>query len=327
MKSTPSFLLSMAVSPVIFAACLLMGTSGLGLPDLADPAGRSIFDLRFFRTLAGFVTGASLAVAGTAMQAVLRNPLAEPYVLGVSGGAGLGAALAIVLGFSSPFALPASAFVCALMALAGVYALANRGGRLSIYGLILSGVIVSTLASNAIMGVVALAPVEGLHSVIWWMLGNLEMHSRPLLMAASGVIGAGIALLWAFSPELNALTLGTEMAHFVGVRTRLAVTVTLVTATLVTAAGVSVAGLIGFVGLIVPHVARALTGPDHRRLIPVAALLGGCFLAASDALARSALYMLTGNPQEIPVGVITALFGGPFFLVILRRRQRRGWIG
>jgi iron complex transport system permease protein len=153
------------------------------------------------------------------------------------------------------------------------------------------------------------------------MLGNLEGYSLQLLAVSGALIVCGVAAAWTLAPELNALALGQEMAHHVGVRTRFAITLGLALATLITATAVALAGLIGFVGLIVPHVVRSLIGPDHRRLIPIAALAGGVFLAICDAVARTVL-----APIEIPVGVITALIGGPFFLVILRSRRKRGWI-
>jgi len=305
-------------APLLLGLCLLMGASGWGLPS-----DDNIFYLRMYRVLAGFVVGAALSCAGVVLQALLRNPLAEPYVLGVSSGAGLGAAAAILSGLASLATpvLPLSAFISAAITLAVVYWLANMGGKLSIYSLILSGVIVSSVCSSMLMFLISMAPDTGLHCVIWWMLGNLETYSRPLLALSSVVIAVGVAAIWALAPELNALALGQEMAHHVGVRTKLAVTIGLALATLVASTAVALAGLIGFVGLVVPHVIRSLTGPDHRRLIPAAAVAGGVFLAVCDAVARTVL-----APIEIPVGVITALIGGPFFLVILRARRKQGWI-
>jgi len=305
-------------APLLLGLCLLMGASGWGLPS-----DDNIFYLRMYRVLAGFVVGAALSCAGVVLQALLRNPLAEPYVLGVSSGAGLGAAAAILSGLASLATpvLPLSAFISAAITLAVVYWLANMGGKLSIYSLILSGVIVSSVCSSMLMFLISMAPDTGLHGVIWWMLGNLETYSRPLLALSSVVIAVGVAAIWALAPELNALALGQEMAHHVGVRTKLAVTIGLALATLVASTAVALAGLIGFVGLVVPHVIRSLTGPDHRRLIPAAAVAGGVFLAVCDAVARTVL-----APVEIPVGVITALIGGPFFLVILRARRKQGWI-
>ena len=317
-----AFWLLVLLAPAVFALCLMLGPYMIGLPDWTTRLGRDMLRLRFNRVLCGFVVGAGLSCAGVLFQAILRNPLAEPYILGVSSGAGLGAALIILTGWSlaGAFVLPAGAFVFAVATLAVVYALASDRGSPSVYGLILSGVIVSSVCSSMLMFLVSVAPVEGLHSVVWWMLGNLETTSHLVLEVSSGVILAASLGIWLLAPELNALTLGQDIAHHVGVRTRLTVTLGLGLATLVTAASVGLAGIIGFVGLIVPHGMRALFGPDHRRLIPASALGGGMFLAACDAVARTAL-----APREIPVGVVTALIGGPFFLSILRRRKKSGW--
>ena len=308
-------------TPIVLGLCLMMGSSGFGIPS-----DRAITDIRLFRVLCGFITGAGLACSGVVLQALLRNPLAEPYVLGVSSGAGLGAAIAITTGAATAFifAVPVSAFIFAVITLTLVYLLGSRGGRLSIYGLILSGVIVSALCLSLLMFIVAVAPREGLHDIIWWMLGNLEVYSKPLLAVASTVVLLGLIAAWIISPELNALSLGSDMAHNVGIRTKAAISVGLALATLITSAAVSVSGLIGFVGLVVPHVVRSLVGPDHKRLIPVTALAGGLFLALCDGVARSAFGSL-GIP-EIPVGVITALIGGPFFLIILTTQRKKGWV-
>jgi len=157
---------------------------------------------------------------------------------------------------------------------------------------------------------------------MWWMLGNLQPASLELLAVIGTVIVVTFFGIWLISPDLNALTMGREVAHHVGVRTNLMLPLALVAATLMTAAAVSISGIIGFVGLIIPHVTRGLFGADHRRLAPAAAVGGGIFLALCDALARTVM-----APVEIPVGVVTALCGGPFFLIILTRRRRQGWIG
>jgi len=321
-KNTVLILMGLA-TPFVLALCLLLGAAGVGLPNLRTSGGQAIFTLRVTRVLAGFAVGAALSCAGAVLQALLRNPLAEPYVLGVSSGAGLGAALAIISGLAATavLATPLCAFVSACLTLATVYVLARIGGRLSIYSLILSGIVVSSVASSLLMFVISLSPVEGLHNVMWWMLGNLEVSSLPLLMVSAALIFPGIMAIWLMAPELNALTLGQEMAHHVGVKTQTATTAGLLLATFVTAASVATAGLIGFVGLIVPHTVRGLVGPDHRRLVPGCALAGGAFLAVCDAIARTAL-----APREIPVGVVTALIGGPFFMMVLYRQKRRDWV-
>lgn len=316
--------LIITAAPAILACCLLMGASGIGLPDLNSAAGRAIFSLRASRVIEGFFVGAALSCAGVVFQALLRNPLAEPYVLGVSSGAGLGAAFVILTGLAAGTALllPLSAFAAAALTLALVFLLAADGGAPSVYSLILSGVIVSSVCSSILMFLVAMAPVEGLHSVMWWMLGNLQPTSVQLLAASSIIIITGCCGAWLIAPELNALTMGRETAHNVGVRANLIVIIGLGISTLIAAAAVAVAGLIGFVGLIVPHVMRSVTGADHRTLIPAAAVAGGVFLAVCDAIARTVM-----APIEIPVGVVTAVCGGPFFLAILRMKRRGAWIG
>jgi iron complex transport system permease protein len=304
-------------APVVVGGALLVGYAGL-------PAwGSAILELRLQRVLTGFVVGAGLAGAGVVMQALLRNPLAEPYVLGVSSGAGLGAALAVYLGWAThwAWALPATAFGTGALTLAGVYALAARGGGASIYGLLLSGIIVSAVLSNLLMLIVSVAPVQGMHSILWWILGNLQIGSPGLLLTGGGLIGGALLALTGIGAQVNALTLGREAAHHLGVRTGRMILVCLGLATLLAATAVALAGLIGFVGLIVPHAARAWVGPDHRRLPGVAALMGGTFLVVCDAVARTVI-----APQEIPIGVITALVGGPFFLALLVRRRKGGWI-
>ncbi len=318
-----SYIWLFPVSAMALLLCLLFGSSGIGIPDLQTQLGRSILYFRANRVFQGLVVGAALSCAGAIFQAVLRNPLAEPYILGVSGGAGLGAAICILSGMTavSIFALPLSAFVSAALTLVLVYMLAKRGsGTPSVYSLILSGVILSAICSSILMFLVSTASSEGLHSVIWWMLGSLQPTSFELLGAASLFIVAGCAGSTVLARELNALTLGSEVAHHIGIQPKTVMVLSLGIATIITASAVSISGLIGFVGLIVPHVVRALVGPDHRRLLPASAVAGGAFLAAADAIARSVM------EYGIPVGVVTALFGGPFFLLILARRRKQGWI-
>jgi len=316
--------------PVVALLCLLFGASGFGLPDLSTSMGRAILGLRANRLFTAIAVGAALSCAGCVFQALLRNPLAEPYILGVSSGAALGAGGAILLGAGSGMMLvmlPGGAFFGATLTM-GIVLLVAGGASASIYSLILSGVIVSSVASSILMFMVSTASGEGLHSVVWWMLGNLQPTSMGLLLLCAVVIAAGIAGMWWFAPDLNTLTLGRDTAHHIGVNTKVVVFSCLLLATLTTSAAVAVSGLISFVGLIVPHAVRSLVGSDHRKLIPVSALAGGVFLAVCDALSRTLLPLfLTGEPVVIPVGVLTALCGGPFFLVILKLRGRRGWMG
>ncbi|MEI6085252.1 MAG: iron ABC transporter permease, partial [Verrucomicrobiota bacterium] len=291
----------MLLLPIVLAGAVLIGVAGL-------PAwGSPIMELRVHRVLTGFIVGAGLAGAGVVMQALLRNPLAEPYVLGVSSGAGLGAALAVYLGWSvaSMWSVPAAAFLTGSTTLTLVYFLAARGGGTSIYGLLLSGIIVSAVLSNLLMLIVSLAPVEGMHSILWWILGNLQLSSPALLVTGGVIVAVALVVLTFVGPQLNALTLGREAAHHLGVRTKTMIIVCLGLATLLAATAVAMAGLVGFVGLIVPHAARSWVGPDHRKLPGVAAIIGGLFLVICDAVARTII-----APQEIPIGVVTALVGG-----------------
>lgn len=312
--------------PLLLGLSLLLGPTGVMLPDFNEPVGKAIMVLRFNRLVMGLLVGSALSVSGVVFQAILRNPLAEPYVLGVSGGAGLGATMAILFGAVAavPLSLPLTAFVSAVATLFLVYGIASKGsgGVPSVYSLILSGVIISAICSSLIMFFVSMASVEGLHNVIWWMLGNLQPVPGDQRLVSILFIASGIGGAWLLSSRLNALTLGREMAHYQGINADVVIMVGLLCATLMAATAVSMAGMIGFVGLIVPHVARAMFGPDHRWLIPLSAIGGGTFLAVCDAFARTVL-----APIEVPVGVVTALAGGPFFLLILQRKMKSTWIG
>ena len=322
-KNRSRALLLAAAVPLLLGLSLLLGPSGIGLPDTATVSGRAILDLRLGRFFMGMLAGAALSTSGTVFQAILRNPLAEPYVLGVSGGAGLGAALSILIGgaFLGSIGLPLTAFAFALITLLVVYAIANQGGVPSVYSLILSGVIVSAICSSVIMFLVSTADIEGMHTVVWWMLGNLQPSSWAEQLVSLLLISVATIGLWLFAPALNVLTLGREMAHYQGLDARFVTIASLLLATMLAATAVSMGGMIGFVGLIVPHVMRALFGPDHRWLIPASAIGGGAFLVLCDALARTLM-----APVEIPVGVVTALAGGPFFLIVLRKKMKYAWI-
>jgi iron complex transport system permease protein len=317
-----ALLLAFAV-PVLLAVSLMLGPSGIGLPDTSTISGRAILDLRLGRFFMGMMAGAALSTSGTVFQAILRNPLAEPYVLGVSGGAGLGAAMSILVGgsFLGSAGLPLTAFFFAILTLLAVYAIANQGGVPSVYSLILSGVIVSAICSSVIMFLVSTADIEGMHTVVWWMLGNLQPSSWIDQVVSLLLISVAAGALWLLSPALNVLTLGREMAHYQGLDAGLVTILGLLLSTMLAATAVSMGGMIGFVGLIVPHVMRALFGPDHRWLIPASAIGGGAFLVLCDALARTIM-----APVEIPVGVVTALAGGPFFLIVLRKKMKYAWI-
>ncbi len=303
--------------PFLLALCLLAGPSGFGLPDTTTATGRALLELRLSRLLTGFVVGAALSCSGCALQAVLRNALAEPYVLGVSSGGSFGAALVIATGLSSltPLVLPAGAFLTAAATLLLVCLLASRTSGYMPNTLILTGVVTGSILSSLLMLLLSFAQTRAVHSITWWLLGNLQATSWPLLTGVALLIALAISTLCYEARTLNALLLGHETAYNLGVRTRIAVPCILTAATLAAAAAVAVSGIIGFVGLIVPHALRRLTGANHRTLLPCAALFGGAFLVLCDTLARTLF-----APHEIPVGVITALSGGPFFLYLLTRK-------
>src|SRR5271165_6593052 len=280
---------------------------------------KGIFGLRAARTLMASIAGAGLSVAGVVFQSLLRNPLAEPYVLGVTAGAGLGAALAIAAGITvfGLWTVPGMAFAGALGTILLVQALARTpSGSVPVETMLLAGITVSAVLNSLLMFVVSIAPSEKLHGVVWWLLGNLQVVDWRLLEIVAVVVCAGlsVAVLWA--RDLNLMALGDEPAAHLGLNVARSRHLFFVVASLVTGATVASCGIIGFVGLIVPHAARLIVGPDHRRLVPAAALAGAAFLVLADCLARSLL------PQgEIPIGVVTALCGGPLFLVLLRRHK------
>ncbi len=289
----------------------------LGRPD-SPVLAAIVLKIRLPRALLAALVGAALGASGGAFQAVLRNPLADPYILGVSGGAALGAVAALTLGFSSPLVLPAAAFAGAGSALLLVYwiAQAHRG---SPHTLILSGVMVGSLASALLLFLLWLAPADPVRTAVFWLAGNLALADPGWLPGAALWIGIAFCGLWVQCGALDLLTQGEETAADLGLEVGRARLLLFAAAGALTAAAVALAGLVGFVGLTVPHVARLLWGASHRRLLPASALLGATFLLLADTLARTLL-----APAEIPVGVVTALVGAPFFLFLLRRRPGGG---
>ena len=303
---------------------VFIGAADLDFSKIRGPEFQwGIFYMRVARILLGVVAGAGLSVAGAIFQALLRNPLAEPYVLGVSSGAGLGAAMAIVLGLSAwgMWTLPAMAFAGALATIILVYMLARTpGGAVPVHTLLLSGVIVSAVLSSMLMFMVYASDSKEIHGVVWWLLGNLQINDWALLRLAAAVVAAGVLFTMFFARDLNLMTLGEQPAAHLGLHPERTKKLFFVVASLMTGAAVAACGLIGFVGLIVPHAVRLAIGPDHRRLIPTCALAGAAFLVVADSFARTVM-----APTEIPIGVVTAFLGGPFFLFLLRRRKRSYW--
>ncbi len=328
------FAWALALGAVLTLSVLMgvaWGTGSLSLVDLmpgrtplSEQARAVFFDVRLPRVLAAAFLGGALSVAGVVFQALLRNPLADPYVLGVSGGASIGGVLALLLGFGGAasllgkLAVPAFAFLGALGALLLIEWVATVGGKLTVYTLLLTGAIFNAFASALIYFIQTIASLEQLHAIVFYLMGSVPMLDyRGVGFLAAASVLATVALV-SMARDYNALTVGEEGAAQLGVDVERIKRRTFVLGSLLTGLAVAVAGLIGFVGLVVPHLLRLLLGPDHRLLLPAAFLGGGAFLVLADLTARVVV-----APSELPVGVVTALVGGPFFLVLLRRRGSR----
>ncbi len=297
------------------------GVAGLS-SDARAVTDTIVWDIRLPRVLTAALVGGSLALSGVAFQGLFRNPLADPYLLGVASGAGFGATLVMALSASVPLlarlGVPLMAFGTALLTVVGVVLLARQEGRVPTVSLILAGVVLGS-SLTAATSFVMLSARAGAVGILSWLLGGFGLASWDKLGSILPfVILAGVVTLFS-SRALNLLQLGDAQAALLGLpveRFRLGL---IVTATLATAAAVSVAGVIGFVGLMVPHAARLAVGPDHRTLVPLAAVWGGIFMVLADLVARTVI-----APAELPVGIVTALVGGPFFLYLLRRSKRGG---
>lgn len=278
--------------------------------------------VRLPRVLLGFLVGCSLASVGVALQALLRNPLADPYVLGVSSGAALGTATGMLLGAGATFladaALPACGFAGGLLALIVVYRMATDQERLPIHSLLLAGVILNAIFSALIMFITSIMEPNRSYGMTAWLMGTITSPTYGGLVGLSVYLFIGLFLLFSQMRALNVLALGEESARALGIDTEQAKRFIFMLAALVTGAVVSISGMIGFIGMVVPHAARLVIGADHRLLLPASALVGGTFLMGADTLARTLL-----SPAEIPVGIITALTGGPFFVYLLLWRKDR----
>jgi len=288
-------------------------------PSAEGDAATVVWELRLPRIAAGFLVGMALAAAGATYQGMFRNPLVSPDILGVSAGAGLGAVLAIYLGLPL-VAVQGAAFCGGLLAVGAVYFVAGRVRRHDpVLVLVLTGVAVGTLFSAGISLVKVLAdPSMQLPSITFWLLGGLNAIAPSDLALAAPLIAIGLVPMLLLRWRINLLSLSDEEAAALGVNVRYLRLVLIASATLMTAAAVSIAGIVGWIGLVVPHAARLLVGPEFSRLLPAALLLGGGFLVAADTLARSA------TDIEMPLGILTALVGAPVFLWLLARTGRAG---
>ena len=276
-----------------------------------------VFDVRLPRILSAAIVGAGLAISGVVFQGILLNPLADPYTLGVSAGAAFGASLAILLniGFMGTASVPLFAFVGAVGTLLFVMYLSASSGGVSSTNLILSGIIVAAILSAGISFLKYIAD-EQVSVIIFWLMGSFGSRTWADVGLAFLFVGCGFLIFMFFARDLNLMSLGDRTASSLGVDTKRVTLALLITASLIAAICVSVSGIIGFVGLLVPHMMRLLTGPDNRRLIPISLLAGAILLLAADTITRAVL------PSEIPIGVLTALIGGPFFCYIFRKQQK-----
>ncbi|HWR65253.1 MAG TPA: iron ABC transporter permease [Bellilinea sp.] len=317
-------LLSVLVGSVTLSISdLLEGLRSLG-SGVESTAGTILFSLRLPRTILIAMVGAALAGSGTAYQGLFRNPLADPYLIGVASGAGLGAVAAMSIKWSYTtlglLAVPLAAFASGLITVAIVYALARVGHALPASNLILSGVAVSSFAT-ALTSFLMLRASGELRRALAWLLGGATMSGWQPVLALLPYWLVGLGILMTFGHALNVLQFGDDQAQQLGLPVNRVRRWIIVAASLTTAAAVSFAGIIGFVGLIIPHILRLLIGPDYRRLLPLSLIGGAALLLGADVLARVLL-----APQELPVGIVTALAGAPFFLWVLRRsRQANYW--
>lgn len=330
-------MLLLAVSVVV---SLSIGSAGLSVGDVwgillhripgMDPAsGRwsegeiaIVTQVRLSRVLLAVLVGGCLSLAGAGFQGVLRNPLADPYTLGVASGSSVGAAFLILFGLQAVaglWTIPVVAFLTGIATLFGVLWLSrSQGGGRQLETLVLSGVIVQSFFGAFVSLMVSMS--QGVvNQIMFWLMGSLAMRSWEHVYMLVPFLAIGLPLLFAYSQPLNQLILGEGHAAHMGVEVERTKLVVLIGSTLLTAAAVSVSGVIGFVGLVVPHLVRLLTGPDYRLIIPLSAIGGGIFVLWADTLARTAL-----SPKELPLGVVTALIGAPFFAYFLRLRKREG---
>ena len=294
--------------------------SGAVVPAADAPEFWIVMDSRVPRVLTGALVGAGLSTVGVVVQAMVRNPLADPYILGISSGASVGATAVVLFGVLSGigmYAMPLAAFAGALLATVVVFGMAQRGGGLTPLRLILTGTSLGYGLSALTTVLVFLAPTgDAARTVMFWLLGSLSAATWFSTVLVAAVVGAGLLVIAALAPALNGLAMGDEVAASLGLHPARFRFLLFGIAALLTGVRVSVCGAIGFVGLVVPHVARLLVGADHRRLLVIAPLLGAVFLVAADLVARTVV-----PPQELPLGAITAAVGVPVFLLLLHRRR------
>jgi len=290
------------------------------VPTWAATTETIILEIRLPRVILAGLVGAALATAGATYQGLFRNPLADPYLLGVAQGAALGAVIGFVFpvgGYGAGFGIvPLLAFAGALLSIIVVYSLARVGRTLPVTTVILAGVALGALLA-AIVSYLIITSGEEMHGILFWLMGSFSLSRWSEVGVALPYVVVGVGVLLLYARSLNVMQVGEEQAQQLGVNVERLKLVLLTAATLVTAAAVSFVGIIGFVGIIIPHAVRLIWGPDYRFLLPLAVLVGAIFLILADVVARTVL-----SPSEVPIGIITALCGAPFFLYLLRRRTK-----
>ncbi|MFH1737206.1 MAG: iron ABC transporter permease [Actinomycetota bacterium] len=304
---------------IVVIGAVSWGAAGWSLDPSRGSFEIIIWQIRLPRAILAILVGASLAVAGVVYQALFKNPMADPYILGVSAGAGLGASLGIMLHVGQSvlglYATPILAFVGGLGTIILVYQIARVGGRVPMMSLLLAGLALSvTLA--ALMSLVMVLGGKDMQTVVFWLMGGLSAATWDKVKMALPFAAVGLVIPFLYMRELNAMLLGEERAQNLGVDTERVRGVLLVAASMMTAAAVAVSGLIGFIGMMVPHIVRLIVGPEHKWLLPASLLSGATLLLLTDTLARSVM-----RPVEIPVGIVTAILGGPFFLFLLFKKR------
>lgn len=292
-----------------------------GGPHQEALSANVVWEIRLPRIALGFLVGASLGVAGTLMQAVFANPLAEPSIIGVTSGAGVGAAVVIVFNVSllGTFTVPAAAFLMALAVTALIYQLARHGGRVAVVNLILTGIAINAVCNAIISFMVYLAPTANREQIIFWQMGSLNGAQWKHVWVVLPVAAVGAFVAFHLGGQLDALALGERAAGHIGVNVQRLRIAAIVASAVLTAGAVSFAGLIGFVGLIVPHLLRTIVGPANKILLPASALAGAVLIGFADVAARTLIPF-----ADLPIGIFTALVGGPCFFVLLRRMMRKG---
>ncbi|SLM49722.1 Vitamin B12 import system, permease protein BtuC [Nitrospira japonica] len=329
----------LVLAALLALLCLQFGTQFVGLNEMArifarmveatsdrrsesDVMATILLQVRLPRIFLGFLVGGCLAAVGVALQALLRNPLADPYVLGVSSGAALGVSVAVLFGVGTTVmamsALPLCGFAGSVVALALMYRMAASYDRLPIHSVLLAGVILNAIFSALIMFITSIMDPNRSFGMMIWLMGSLMAPAYPTLLVFSLYAAVCLTLLFGQVNVLNVMAYGEEPARSLGVDTELAKRRILLFSALMTGAVVSVSGMVGFIGMVIPHAVRLMVGADHRLVMPASALIGGTFLMVADTFARTVV-----SPSELPVGIMTALVGGPFFVYLLAWRKDR----